>query len=104
MKTLPLKSMLLAVALLFGSGVAIAEGTDTGTGTGTATGTDKFTELDTNQDGSLSQEEASGVEGLEFESADTDGNGSLSEEEFKAAKTDWKGEGSTEGMEGEKTY
>ncbi|MBB3190913.1 EF-hand domain-containing protein [Halomonas cerina] len=92
MKTLPLKSMLLALALLFGSGVAIAEGTD------------KFTELDTNQDGSLSQEEASGVEGLEFESADTDGNGSLSEEEFKAAKTGLRGEGSTEGMEGEKTY
>ncbi|TLF47292.1 EF-hand domain-containing protein [Halomonas urmiana] len=97
MKTLPLKSMLLAVALLFGSGVAIAEGTD------------KFTELDANQDGSLSQEEVSGVEGLEFESADSDGNGSLSQEEFKTAQKDWKGEGmkgegSAEGMEGEKTY
>lgn len=95
MKTLPLKSMLLAFGLLLGSGVAIAEGTD------------KFTELDTNQDGSLSQEEASSAEGLDFETADTNGDGSLSEEEFKAAhegKEGMEGMEGKEGKEGETTY
>ncbi|MDI5934768.1 EF-hand domain-containing protein [Halomonas kalidii] len=79
------KLILLPLALLFSASVVVAEGTD------------KFDELDTNQDGSLSQEEASSVEGLDFETADTDGDGSLSEEEFKAAQEGMEG---AEGMEG----
>ncbi|UYG06770.1 hypothetical protein [Halomonas sp. M4R1S46] len=89
MKTLTLRSMLLAIALLFGSGVAIAEGTD------------KFTELDANGDGALSAEEATDVTGLDFEAADADGDGALSEEEFKAAKTSMEGGDEGTGMEGE---
>jgi hypothetical protein len=44
-----------------------------------------FEDVDTNGDGAISQEEAAAVEGLDFASADTDQNGSLSLEEYEAA-------------------
>ena len=44
-----------------------------------------FEDVDINGDGSISAEEAQTVEGLDFTAADTDGNGTLSPEEYKAA-------------------
>ncbi len=44
-----------------------------------------FSDVDTNADGVISPVEAQVVEGLDFEAADTDGNGSLSETEYLEA-------------------
>lgn len=44
-----------------------------------------FEEVDANQDGMISSEEAAMVEGLDISSADTDADGSLSMEEYQAA-------------------
>jgi hypothetical protein len=43
-----------------------------------------FEFVDSNGDGSISEEEGVAVEGLDFASADTDQNGSLSPEEYEA--------------------
>ncbi|MDQ2696453.1 MAG: EF-hand domain-containing protein [Pseudomonadota bacterium] len=51
-----------------------------------------FSEADANGDGAVDQDEAAAIEGLDFTAADTDQNGSLSEEEYNAA---------TQAMEGE---
>ncbi|MBB3231053.1 hypothetical protein [Halomonas stenophila] len=81
-KTL-LKTMLLAVALLFGAG-AVADSHA------------KFSDLDADGNGTLSAEEAAAA-GVDVETADTDGDGAISEEEFEAAKAGMEGEGSMEG-------
>ena len=47
-----------------------------------------FEEVDTNSDGQISQEEAAAIEGLDFATADTDQNGSLSMEEYNAAQAE----------------
>lgn len=44
-----------------------------------------FTEVDINDDGVLSRDEAALVEGLDFDAADKDRNGVLSEGEYNAA-------------------
>jgi hypothetical protein len=44
-----------------------------------------FEDLDANQDGVISADEATVVEGLDIASADTDGDGVLSREEYAAA-------------------
>ncbi|MFG6139195.1 hypothetical protein [Halomonas sp. B23F22_10] len=71
MKTL-LKTSLLPLALL-GAGAAIAN-------------PPSFDRLDLNGDDILSAEEALVVDGIDLESADTNGDGSLSREEFEAAR------------------
>ena len=45
-----------------------------------------FEEVDANSDGQISRDEAAAIEGLDFDAADTDQNGSLSMEEYNAAK------------------
>ncbi len=67
-----MKKALIPATLALASGIAIAAGPG-------------FTQVDTNQDGALSQEEASLVEGLDFEAVDQDKNGVLSIEEYTAA-------------------
>ena len=44
-----------------------------------------FQDIDTNNDGVITQEEASKVEGLDMASADTNGDGQLSQQEYEAA-------------------
>lgn len=44
-----------------------------------------FEEVDANGDGQISQQEAAAIEGLDFATADTDQDGSLSMEEYNAA-------------------
>lgn len=44
-----------------------------------------FEEVDTNDDGKISQEEAAAIEGFDFATADTNQDGSLSREEYEAA-------------------
>lgn len=44
-----------------------------------------FEDVDANGDGSISQQEAAAVEGLDFASHDTNQDGSLSREEYEAA-------------------
>lgn len=44
-----------------------------------------FQDVDTNQDGVITQEEAAKVEGLDIASADANGDGQLSMEEYEAA-------------------
>ncbi|MCB1857896.1 MAG: calmodulin [Gammaproteobacteria bacterium] len=44
-----------------------------------------FSEVDTDANGSISAEEASVVDGLDFDAADKDADGSLSVEEYAAA-------------------
>ncbi len=44
-----------------------------------------FEEVDADANGSISAEEAASVEGLDFATADTNGDGSLSKEEYEAA-------------------
>ena len=53
-----------------------------------AQGLPSFEEVDTNSDGQISQEEAAAIEGLDFATADTDQNGSLSMEEYNAAQAE----------------
>ena len=69
-----IKSLLITLALAgFGfSGSAMAQAPT-------------FESVDTNQDGSISAEEAEAVEGLDLDAADTDGDGSLSQEEYAKA-------------------
>lgn len=47
-----------------------------------------FEEVDTNADGSISQEEAQAIEGLDFATADANQDGSLSQEEYAAASSE----------------
>lgn len=84
MKTL-LKTTLLPLALL-GAGAAIAN-------------PPSFDRLDLNGDDILSAEEALVVDGIDLESADTNGDGSLSREEFEAARQTLPG-GAEGGMSG----
>lgn len=70
-----MKKLLIPAALILASGLAVA---------GSESAPD-FAELDVNADGVLSQEEAAMVEGLDFSAADQDQDGSLNEEEYKAA-------------------
>lgn len=44
-----------------------------------------FQDIDTNNDGVITLEEASKVEGLDMASADTNGDGQLSQQEYEAA-------------------
>jgi len=44
-----------------------------------------FEEVDANQDGSISREEAAAVEGLDFSTADANQDGSLDRQEYQAA-------------------
>ena len=46
-----------------------------------------FEEVDANADGQISREEAAAIEALDFVSADTDQNGTLSMEEYDAARS-----------------
>ena len=57
-------------------------------GTAMAQAMPTFEEVDTNSDGMISQEEAAAIEGLDFATADTDQNGSLSVEEYNAAQSE----------------
>lgn len=57
-------------------------------GTALAQGLPSFEEVDTNNDGQISQEEAAAIEGLDFATADADQNGSLSIEEYNAAQSE----------------
>jgi len=57
-------------------------------GTTLAQGLPSFEEVDTNNDGQISQEEAAAIEGLDFATADADQNGSLSIEEYNAAQSE----------------
>lgn len=66
------KTLLSAAALILASGLAFA-------------GHPAFEDVDADQDGAISQEEAAAVEGLDFAAADTDQSGSLSPEEYEAA-------------------
>ena len=66
------KTLLPAAALMLVSGLAFAAH-------------HTFEDVDADQDGAISQEEAAAVEGLDFAAADTDQNGSLSPEEYEAA-------------------
>jgi hypothetical protein len=50
-----------------------------------AQGLPAFEEVDTNQDGSISRDEASVVEGLDFDSIDANQDGLVSPEEYAAA-------------------
>lgn len=74
-----MKKAFIPAALIFSASVAFA-------------GVHMFEELDTDQDGSLSQEEAAAAEGLDFDAADTDMDGSVSQEEFKTAMEGTEGE------------
>lgn len=47
-----------------------------------------FEEVDANGDGAISREEAATIEALDFVSADTDQDGSLSMEEYNAARSE----------------
>jgi hypothetical protein len=68
---------LLKVFVLVGfSGAALAQGLP------------PFEEVDANADGQISQEEAAAIEGLDFATADTDQNGSLSMDEYNAAQSE----------------
>jgi hypothetical protein len=49
-----------------------------------AQGAPAFEEVDANQDGAISQEEAAVVEGLDFATADANQDGQLSREEYEA--------------------
>lgn len=76
-----MKKMLLFAAMVLTSGTAvIATGQPE-----TAPEAPDFTEVDINQSGSLSEDEAALVEGLDFDAADKDQNGILSDEEYNAA-------------------
>ena len=66
------KNILMAFILALASGLAFAAAPS-------------FEEVDANADGAISQDEATVVEGLDFASADTDSNGTLSAEEYAAA-------------------
>jgi hypothetical protein len=72
--------MLLFAALVTSGTAMIATGQPE-----TAPEAPDFTEVDINQSGSLSEDEAALVEGLDFDAADKDQNGVLSEEEYNAA-------------------
>jgi hypothetical protein len=48
-------------------------------------GAPAFEEVDANADGQISREEASVIEGLDFDGMDTNQDGSLSREEYTAA-------------------
>jgi hypothetical protein len=50
-----------------------------------AQGMPAFEEVDANDDGQISQEEAAVIEGFDFATADTNQDGSLSREEYEAA-------------------
>jgi len=68
---------LLKLSVLLGfAGAAIAQGLPS------------FEEVDANSDGQISQEEAAAIEGLDFVTADTDQNGTLSMEEYSAAQAE----------------
>lgn len=82
MRKVLLKTTLLPLAMLFGAGAVAAD-------------TPAFDDLDINGDGMLSAEETVAVEGLNLETADTDGDSALSREEFEAAST-----GTPGGVEG----
>jgi hypothetical protein len=58
------------------------------TGAAMAQAMPTFEEVDANSDGQISQEEAAAIEGLDFATADTDQNGSLSMEEYNAAQAE----------------
>lgn len=68
----------------------------------------KFQELDTDMSMTLSPEELAtkGVDAQQFAQYDTDGNGVVSEEEFKAMKKDMKDkkDKGEHGEHGDKTY
>ena len=74
MRKVLLKTTLLPLTLLFGASAVAA-------------GTPAFDDLDSNGDGMLSAEETVVVEGLNLETADTDGDSALSRKEFEAAST-----------------
>jgi len=44
-----------------------------------------FEDVDRNKDGAITADEAAGVEGLDMASADTNGDGMLSKDEYEAA-------------------
>ncbi|QBQ54299.1 hypothetical protein [Nitrosococcus wardiae] len=75
------KTLLLVVAtiLIFGTGVVTMGQLEI------APEAPDFSEVDMDQDGSLSRDEAALVEGLDFDIADKDRNGILSKEEYNAA-------------------
>lgn len=54
-------------------------------GAALAQGAPSFEEVDVNMDGSISQEEAAAVEGLDITTADTNQDGSLDRQEYEAA-------------------
>lgn len=54
-------------------------------GTALAQGAPSFEEVDANMDGTISQDEAAVVEGLDLATADTNQDGSLDRSEYEAA-------------------
>lgn len=66
-----MKKLIPLILVLFG-GAAIAAG--------------DFSEVDTNQDGTIDQEEAQAA-GMDLSTADTNQDGQLSQEEYDAAKS-----------------
>ena len=56
-------------------------------GAALAQGAPSFEEVDANQDGMISQEEAAAVVGLDFATADTNQDGQLDRSEYEAASS-----------------
>lgn len=68
-----MKKLSITLLALGFAGVALAQGAPS------------FEEVDANQDGSISREEAAAVEGLDFSTADANQDGSLDRQEYQAA-------------------
>jgi len=92
----PSKTVLMAIAFSAASSLAFAQGGATGgatggtggaggAGGGAAGGSGAFSQMDQDGNGYIDEKEASGISGLDMQSADTDGDGQLSRTEFEAA-------------------
>lgn len=76
---------IVAISLLSGAGAALAQGQQGGKYS-MGPMMPEFSEVDTNSDGKLSQDEMAAHAKARFDAADTDGNGKLSAAEMAAAK------------------
>ncbi|HEY8554220.1 MAG TPA: EF-hand domain-containing protein [Burkholderiales bacterium] len=105
----PSKTVFMAIAFSAASSLAFAQGGATGGATGGGTGgaeggaaggSGAFSQLDQDGNGYIDEKEASGISGLDMQSADTDGDGQLSRTEFEAAMQSGGSSGSGGGMPG----